>query len=473
MKRIDVLIVVLCVLTGQWSFAQKNPILREGDPGFVYACDPSAEVFNGKVYVYCSHDQPYAYDWETMKDYVVLESSDLKTWINHGVVLDPQLDPGFEYSHSNMNAPDAAYKDGWYYWYFPGDITEIGVAKSRTPIGPWESAVDDEITKIFDPTVFVDDDGQAYLYGNDHWIDIGEPGSHIQGVKLKDNMVELDGSWSRLSEERVNEAVHVFKRKGIYYFCARVGAVTKYWMADSPLPQYAEFKGVLAPDSPHSPNHTSVIEFNGEWYLFYHRGDVNHGNEFRRSVCFDKLTFREDGTIEPVVYTLDEGVEITVAPKRKEPIGKTADIYLTPIPKGVSRIDAEDFKESSGVTIEDQTDSLSCKGLGDVSTGDWSSYFIPFGNNSYVDIPLGVRVSAIKEGGTIEIRLDKLDGKVIGTIPVPATGAWNKYETISTTLKEVAGYRNVYLCYKGKSNDLMKINWIEWTPGKSSPQKKK
>ncbi|MDF7799576.1 family 43 glycosylhydrolase [Pontiellaceae bacterium B1224] len=294
-----------------------NPILKESDPDFIYVADPAAEVFDGKVYVYCSHDQPEARNYEGMKDYVILESPDMKTWINHGVCLDPQLDEGFEHFKSNMNAPDAAYKDGVYYWYFPGNIVEVGVAKSQTPTGPWEAAASGPITKIFDPTVFVDDDGQAYIYGNDHFVEIGDPGRHMMGAKLKDNMVELDGPWVRLSEEEVNEAVHVFKRSGIYYFSARVGGVTKYWMADSPLPQYATFKGELAPNSPDSPNHTSVIEFNGEWYLFYHRGDVNHGSRFKRSVCFDKITFREDGTVEPMVYTLDEGVEITVPTNRR------------------------------------------------------------------------------------------------------------------------------------------------------------
>ncbi|WP_372772242.1 family 43 glycosylhydrolase [Mangrovibacterium sp.] len=282
MTRIKTLIFVVFILIGQLSYSQ-NPILRDSEPGFLYVCDPSAEVFNGKVYLYCSHDQPDAVNYESMKDYEILESSDLVNWINHGVVLDPQLDPGFEYAHSNMNAPDAAYKDGWYYWYFPCDITEVGVAKSRTPVGPWESAVNTEITKIFDPTVFVDDDGQAYIYGNDHWVDIGEPGRFMMGAKLKDNMVELEGPWVRLTKEDVNEAVHVFKRNGIYYFNARVGKETKYWMADSPLPQYAELKGVLAPDSPQSPNHVSAIEFNNEWYLFYHRGDVNNGSGCKRS----------------------------------------------------------------------------------------------------------------------------------------------------------------------------------------------
>ncbi|WP_372846274.1 sulfatase-like hydrolase/transferase, partial [Pontiella sp.] len=151
--------------------AAGNPILRDSDPGFLYAADPAAEVFDGKVYVYCSHDQPDAKNYSSMQDYLVLESADLKTWTNHGVVLKPR-----EYSWANgqMNAPDVAYKDGWYYFYFPYDKTHIGVSRSRSPVGPWEAAVSGKITTIFDPTVIVDDDGQAYIYGNDHKVDLGD-----------------------------------------------------------------------------------------------------------------------------------------------------------------------------------------------------------------------------------------------------------------------------------------------------------
>ncbi len=295
-------IFFILVMMGFYGMAQ-NPILHKTDPGFVYAADPAAEVFNDTVYVYSSRDVEDAVSYKTMQDYVVLESSDMKTWVNHGVVLKPRE---YDWAHGQMNAPDVAYKDGWYYFYFPYDKTHIGVAKSRNPTGPWEAAVTDKITTIFDPCVIVDDDGQAYIYGNDHKVDIGDPGWHIMGAKLKDNMVELDGPWERLSEETVSEAVHVFKRKGVYYFQARVGPVTKYWMADSPLPKYATLKGELAPDAPKAPNHTSVIAFKGEWYFFYHRGDVNDGSFHKRSACFEKMTFREDGTIEPIEYTLDK-----------------------------------------------------------------------------------------------------------------------------------------------------------------------
>ncbi len=304
MDKVNKLLIVFLSL-GLWSVAlgQDNPILKQSDEGFLYAADPDVEVFNGKVYVYCSHDQSDATNFSSMQDYMVLESADLKTWINHGVVLQPRQ---YSWAHGQMNAPDVAYKDGWYYFYFPYDKTHIGVAKSRTPVGPWEEAVTDKITTIFDPCVFVDDDGQAYIYGNDHKVDINGDGRHMMGAKLKDNMIELDGEWQRISEGDVNEAVSVFKRKGKYYFHGRVGRATKYWMADEPLPHYATLMGELAPDAPGAPNHASAIEFKGEWYFFYHRGDVNEGTFHRRSACFDKMFFHKDGTIEPVIYTLDK-----------------------------------------------------------------------------------------------------------------------------------------------------------------------
>jgi beta-xylosidase len=301
MKKIQFIIFAIVLTATQLVLAQ-NPILKSSDANFLYAADPAAEVYDGKVYVYCSHDQPGSTDFSGMQDYLVLESADLKTWTNHGVVLKPRE---YSWAQGQMNAPDVAYKDGWYYFYFPYDKTFIGVSKSKSPVGPWEEAVSDKIATIFDPTVFIDDDGQAYIYGNDHKVRFAEGKSHIYGAKLKDNMLELDGPWVRLTEEPVAEAVHVFKRNGIYYFHARVGALTNYWMADSPLPEFATPKGLLAPNAPAAPNHASVIEFKGEWYFFYHRGDVNDGSFHKRSACFDKMSFNEDGTILPIIYTLD------------------------------------------------------------------------------------------------------------------------------------------------------------------------
>ncbi len=304
MNKIITTVLFLVAMTT--SLIAANPILKKGDKGFLYLADPAAEVVDGTVYVYCSHDQDTAVNYSSMQDYVLLESTDLKSWKNHGVIISPRE---FSWAKGQMNAPDAAYKDGWWYFYFPYDKTHIGVVRSRNAQGPWEEVKKEKITTIFDPTVFIDDDGQAYIYGSDNKMNIGEKGRHIQGAKLKPNMMELDGDWFRLSEEPVNEAVHIFKREGKYHFTARKGNRTGYWMSDSPLPTvdngYAKFMGYITPAQDDAPAHNSFIEFKGDWYIFYQRGDVNEGSYFRRSACFDKIYFNEDGSIKPIEYTLE------------------------------------------------------------------------------------------------------------------------------------------------------------------------
>jgi len=121
-------------------------------------------------------------------------------------------------------------------------------------------------------------------------------------------MLELDGPWVRISKEEVSEAVTIFKRNDMYYFMARTGPQTVYFMSESPLPteEYITYKGPLTVKQKDAPAHTSAIEFKGQWYLFYHRGDVNSGTRHRRSACFDRMEFNDDGTIQQVIYTLEQ-----------------------------------------------------------------------------------------------------------------------------------------------------------------------
>lgn len=461
-----------------------NPILKDAEPGFLYAADPAAEVFDGKVYVYCSHDQPDAKGYSSMQDYMILESSDMTNWVNHGVVLKPRTDAGFEYASGQMNAPDCAYKDGWYYWYFPYNKTYVGVAKSQSPAGPWVSAIagtleegnDAGIATIFDPTVFVDDDGQAYIYGNDLKQRFEKGPTYIYGAKLKDNMVELDGPWHRLSLENVAEAVTIFKRDGIYYFMARRGwDETAYWMADNPLPYpespdrpskpvhtdpetgYASYKGLITGKANHAvnaPAHMSAIEFKEQWYFFYHRGDVNSGSGNRRSACVDKMFFNEDGTIQPIVFTADSFAN-SVAPAGKS----------VSSPRGTMHKEAEDFSEQSGVSVDTTKDLDGAKEIELIKNGAWTSYAgINFGDNPKASIPFHVRAAAKKQGGTIELRLDSITGELIGTISVTSTGQWTKYKTFSTSLTGVSGIHTLYLRYTGGAGYLFNLNWFEWTP---------
>jgi hypothetical protein len=125
---------------------------------------------------------------------------------------------------------------------------------------------------------------------------------------------------------------------------------------------------------------------------------------------------------------------------------------------------AEAFTEESGTKLVDFLDGEKATGIGQVSNGDWTSYAaLELGKGP---VEFRVRVSAPKEGGKIVLRVNSSTGIVVGTIPVPATGGWDAFETLSIKLNKVKGRQTIYLCYTGRSDDLMKVNWFEWAPVK-------
>lgn len=433
---------ILCLVTTllslySWTQNSINPILRNVDEGFLYAADPAAEVYNGKVYVYCSHDQPDATGYSSMQDYMVLESEDMINWVNHGVVLKPRE---YSWASGQMNAPDVAYKDGWYYFYFPYDKTHVGVAKSRNPEGPWEEAVSDKITTIFDPTVFVDDDGQAYIYGSDNKVNIGDEGRHIYGAKLKDNMTELDSDWVRLTEETVDEAAHIFKRNNIYYLNARVGSVTKYWMSDSPLPKYATLAGELAPNAPGAPNHASAIEFNDQWYFFYQRADVNSGTYHRRSAGFEKMYFNDDGTIQPIIYSLDPSYinKEDIVPDYIYYPGDT--LYF----KNVDNLFPAD---GSGVKVESAGNIGFTKNQNYV---EFDSINIPTPAQYLLTLNVSHKVPSSYNTGILQVFAN--DTK-IGSLEINGTGNWNDFVDYTGTLTTTESLKNATLKFLFDVND--------------------
>ena len=466
------LYITLTFLYFTYSQGQSiNPILKIEDPNFLYAADPSAEVFDGKVYLYCSHDQADAKNYQEMQDYIVLESSDLTHWTNHGVVLRPRE---YSWAEGQMNAPDVAYKDGWYYFYFPYNRTHIGVAKSRSPHGPWEEAVTDKITTIFDPTVFIDDDGQAYIYGSDNIVNMGYEGKQMWAAKLKDNMLELDGPWYQIAstKNKLSEGVTIFKRKGVYYWMARVNNRTGYWMADSPIPSpdyskqptkkihsskegYASFKGYVTLGQNDAPSHMSAIAFKDQWYYFYHRGvAVNNGSYHKRSACFDPLYFNADGTIKTVNFSLEK-------------------VNKSEHGKGAIHVEAEHYTAYNKVAKEINLDIDGGFQLSNMFEGSWGAYEnIDFGKNGEnKDIPFFIRYYSDKRATdkSLEIRLDDKESKPIATIPLQTTNG--VYETISAMLPDLSGKHTLYLTCRGNVKrkarlSVMTLNWFEYTPYK-------
>lgn len=287
-----------------------NPIITDQ-----FTADPTARVFEGKIYMYPSHDIPSVIThhdgsaWFSMPDYHVFSSEDLTSWTDHGVILRQEDVPWGKPDAYAMWAPDCVQKDGKYYFYFPdapaaGWGFGIGVAVSDKPAGPFVPQ-EKPIQGVagIDPCVLVDDDGKAYIY----WSGMG-----LRGCRLADNMLELEGDQVRLDEplpEGFKEGPFAFKRNGRYYltypWVRKDTEALAYAMSDNPLGPF-EYKGIIMKESPTGcwTNHHSLVEYKGEWYLFYHHNDYSPHFDKNRSARIDRVFFNDDGTIQEVVPTL-------------------------------------------------------------------------------------------------------------------------------------------------------------------------
>ena len=298
-------LAVISILSAQER--RSNPIVSH-----MFTADPSAHVWEGgRLYVYPSTDVAPPKGYQKMDGYHVFSTDDLITWKDHGEILHSSQVEWGRKEGGFMWAPDCAYKNGVYYFYFP-HLTEksfrgnwnIGVATSTKPTSDFKvQGYVKGLKPLIDPCVFIDDDGQAYLYQGAH---------KAYGVKLKENMTEIDGELHEIEGlDGFREGLFVFKRKGIYYAIYpddyKRANKMRYAMSDSPLGPFKNNE-VFVGSTDVVTMHGSVVEFKGQWYVFYHNGNLSGGIATNRSICFDPIYFNDDGTIQMVKQTL--GVQL-------------------------------------------------------------------------------------------------------------------------------------------------------------------
>ncbi|MBZ4035884.1 glycoside hydrolase family 43 protein [Flavobacterium sp. 17A] len=305
-------VLLLSIAATAQSVKFNNPIITDK-----YAGDPAALVYKDKVYLYAGHDEaPNDFNFYKMNEWLVYSSSDMKKWESHAV---PLKVTDFKWAKSDAWASQVIERNGKFYWYvtvehgtIPGK--SIGVAVADNPLGPFKDAlgkalITNDMTKFsdiswddIDPTVFIDNDGQAYLF----W---GNTACHY--AKLKENMTEIDGEIHHIKLPNFTEAPWIHKHNGWYYLSYAYEFPEKiaYAMSKSITGPW-EFKGILNELAGNSnTNHQSIIDFKGQSYFIYHNGaSIPHGGSFRRSVCVDKLFYNKDGTMKRVVMT-SEGIQ--------------------------------------------------------------------------------------------------------------------------------------------------------------------
>jgi hypothetical protein len=449
MKVYKSLILCLIVL-GASSLSAQNPIVRNQ-----FSADPTARVFNGKVYVFPSHDIPapkdqkqLRKDWFCMADYHVFSSENLSDWTDHGMIVSQNKVKWVDSTSYSMWAPDCIERNGKYYFYFPANKTVgdangrkgfgIGVAIADKPEGPYVP-LPEPIKGVngIDPNVFIDKDGQAYLY----WA-MG----NITVAKLKDNMIELASEpliIANLPQKGLKEGPFLFERKGVYYLTIphvenKIERL-EYATADNPMGPF-KMAGVAMDESPMNcwTNHQSFVQYKGQWYLFYHQDAYSPKFDKNRSICVDSLFFNADGTIQKVIPTL-RGVGVT---KATNPI----------------EIDRFSRKSETGSSIAflDSTNTFNGWKTVLTSPNAWVRYnTVDFGQEKLKK----VQVKAISEnGGTVQIRLDKTDGPLIAEIKVPKGTSWNTVE--AKVSKFQTGIQNLIVAIKG--GNQVEIDWIQF-----------
>ncbi|GIV38052.1 MAG: alpha-N-arabinofuranosidase [Cyclobacteriaceae bacterium] len=307
----------------------------------IYTADPSAHVFNNRIYIYPSHDVESGIPEDdlgshfAMHDYHVLSMDSINAPVtDHGVALDLKDIP---WATRQLWAPDAAYANNTYYLYFPAkdknDVFRIGVATSSKPEGPF-TAEREPIPGSYsiDPAVFRDDDGTFYMYFGGIWggqlqrwnnnqynpqAKNREPGQQAvlpRVAKLAANMksfaeevreLQLTDENGNLFTEKDNdkrffEAPWMHKFNGKYYFSYSTGDTHRicYAVGNSPYGPFT-YKGIVLEPVWGWTNHHSIVQFKGRWYLFYHDTQLS-GKTHLRNIKVTELTHLPDGTIQTI-----------------------------------------------------------------------------------------------------------------------------------------------------------------------------
>jgi beta-xylosidase len=278
-------------------------------------------VYDDTLYLFTGHDeQNTVSEWFYMRDWHVFSTTDMIHYTDHGAKLS-YVD--FSWASGNAFAGHCVYNNGKFWWYVPmthktDKVNEgfaIGVAVSDRPTGPYTDAIGEAFitdytpnsaTLNIDPVVFIDDDGQVYMF----WGSWGE----CRMVKLKNNMIELDGDVQTVNTNNFFEAPWIHKRNGIYYltYASRYPSVIAYATSDNINGPWG-YRGVLNDYVENcETNHPSIVKYRWNWYFFYHNGALPTGGNWRRSVCVDQLFYNEDGTMKKIVQT-SEGVPESLA----------------------------------------------------------------------------------------------------------------------------------------------------------------
>lgn len=436
-------------LLGMFVNAQ-NPIIQTQ-----FTPDPAPMIYKNKLYVFTGDDQP-GFDFYTMTKWRVHSSDDMVNWTDHGSPISLE---SFSWARDRAWAAQCIERNGKFYWYICAQTVDnnmaIGVAVSDCPTGPYKDALGKPLISTgswdnIDPTVFIDDDGQAYLYwGNGHlfYVKLNKDMTSYEGKVIEvPQSVEAFGGLRRpgksdevLQKQEKFEDVYVegpwfYKRNNLYYLMY-AGMTNRteclsYATSNSPIGPW-RYKGKIMTDQPTNSftNHGGIIDYKGKSYLFYHTGLLPKGGSYGRSTAIEEFKYNADGSIPKITMT-------------KEGVNPVA--TLNPY----QRTEAETIAWSEKCSTKENKKTGVY--VSDIRVGGYIKVrAVDFGKGAS---GFSASVAAGVDGGILEVRLDKLDGTKIAQIEIPRTGGWEEFKTFTTKISgSVSGVHNVYFVFQGKN----------------------
>lgn len=430
--------VAFCTAAPAVSYAE-NPIVQTS-----FTPDPAPVVFDDELWVFTGCDREGNNDFYYMTGWQAFSTKDMKNWTDHGRILE---DTDFSWCNANDAwASQCIERNGKYYFYFTttnkgGGGRAIGVGVADSPEGPYKDVLGKPLCgpnwDYIDPTVIVDDDGQA-------WLMFGNPKCYY--VKLKEDMVTLDGqiqsfNLSLNAGTKYTEGPWIYKHDKLYYlvFASMVdgfgGESISYCTGPTVTGPWTH-RGTIHGGSNCFTTHGGIIDYKDHSYSFYHMSGIPGGSSFNRSAACEEFTYNSDGTI-PTLKSTKTGPDQLEA--------------LNPY----DRVEAETICWSEGIKTEKDENNSVC--IGSIKKGSYIKVAgVDFGEGAD---KFTASVASAESGGNIELHLDSKTGPVVGNLKVGGTGGWHNWEEVSCDVAGAEGEHDLYLVFNGGDGYLMNVDW--------------
>lgn len=409
----------------------------------VYTADPAARVINDHLYVVVTHDQDNQQGYGQLIDYYLFSTTDMVNWQDHGIIWNSPRDTSWA---KLAYAPDLIERNGKFFLYFPNGGDSIGVAVADRPEGPYRDPLghplvdrktpNADVPWLFDPAVFIDDDGQAYLYFGG-----GGPDS-ARVIRLNGDMISTKGEALAIDAPHFFEASYLHKSGGTYYFTystnPQAGMTIDYLTSTNPVSGFRHQGTVLGNpwENNGNNNHQSIVEYKGQSYILYHNRAV--ANQRGHSV------FSRSINVDHLYYLGDAITRVEAGPKGVAQL-ENVDAY------GINQ--AEIFAGGRNVLTHKRSPQQTVLSM---QKDGWVKIAgVDFGSSA-----TGLNVhGAGKPGSALQIILDDIANTPVVTLPVNGV---DDMKTSITTFPPVSGIHDVYFRAKGDVD----VDWYQFVPEK-------